>query len=60
MGVGLNGLASIAFGIVLIVFPGAGAMAVVWLIGAFALLIGLLLLALALRLRKLVTAPSHA
>jgi len=49
---GLNGVASIIFGIVLIVFPGAGALALIWLIGAFAILFGLLLLALALRLRK--------
>jgi uncharacterized membrane protein HdeD (DUF308 family) len=58
---GLNGVASIIFGIVLIVFPGAGALALIWLIGGFALLFGVLLLALALRLRRHPTPMlSHA
>lgn len=58
---GLNGVASVIFGLLLIVLPGAGALAVIWLIGISALLFGVLLLALALRLRKHVTPMlSHA
>jgi uncharacterized membrane protein HdeD (DUF308 family) len=48
----LSGLLSILFGLVLLLMPVAGALAVIWLIGAYAVLFGLLLLALAFRLRK--------
>lgn len=48
----LSGLLSIAFGIILIAQPGAGALAVVWMIGLFAILIGCDYIALSLRLRK--------
>jgi uncharacterized membrane protein HdeD (DUF308 family) len=49
----LSGIASIAFGVLLFLFPGAGALSVVWVIGAFALWLGILLLFLAFRLKKL-------
>ena len=48
----LSGLASILFSLFVAVFPGAGALAVVWLIGAYAVLFGILLIALGLRLRS--------
>jgi uncharacterized membrane protein HdeD (DUF308 family) len=48
---GLAGVVSILFGLLLAIMPGAGAVALVWLIGAYAVLFGILLLALALRLR---------
>jgi uncharacterized membrane protein HdeD (DUF308 family) len=41
----------VLFGLLLIAFPGAGALTVVWLIGAYALIFGVLLVGLALRLR---------
>ena len=47
----LDGVVAIIFGVVLIAFPSAGALAVVWLIGAFAIVSGVILLALAMRLR---------
>jgi uncharacterized membrane protein HdeD (DUF308 family) len=47
----LDGLVSILFGLALIVFPGAGALAIVWLIGAFAIASGAILLMSAFRLR---------
>jgi hypothetical protein len=49
---GLAGVASVIFGALLVVFPGAGALTVVWLIGAYAIVFGLLLLGLAYRLRR--------
>jgi uncharacterized membrane protein HdeD (DUF308 family) len=49
---GLAGAASIAFGIIAIVFPGEGALALIWLIGAYAILFGVLLIALGIRLRS--------
>jgi uncharacterized membrane protein HdeD (DUF308 family) len=49
----LSGIASIVFGVLVFLFPGAGALALVWLISVYALVTGALLLALALRLRAL-------
>ncbi|HET9175161.1 MAG TPA: HdeD family acid-resistance protein [Pseudolabrys sp.] len=49
----LSGLLSVAFGVLLLVQPGAGALAVVWIIGWYAILAGCIYIALALRLKKL-------
>ena len=48
----LSGVLSIAFGIFMIVNPGAGAMAVLWLIGVFAIAYGALLVMLSFKLKK--------
>ncbi|HET8908605.1 MAG TPA: HdeD family acid-resistance protein [Ktedonobacterales bacterium] len=47
----LSGAASVLFGLLLIIFPGTGALAVVALIGIYAIIFGVLLLGLAWRLR---------
>jgi|SRR5579884_1170064 len=47
----LAGVASIVFGLLLIWRPGAGALAVLWLIGVYAIIFGIALLAFAFRLR---------
>ena len=47
----LAGLASIVFGALVFINPSAGALAVVWLIGAYAIVFGVALLILAWRLR---------
>ncbi len=48
-----SGALSILFGVLVALFPGAGAIALVWAIGAFAVILGILAVSLALRLRSL-------
>lgn len=49
----LNGVASIAFGLLVLLFPlGAGALALAWLVGLYAIMTGAVLLALALKVRS--------
>src|SRR5262249_14067470 len=47
----LAGIASLIFGILLVVLPGPGALALIWLIGSYAIVFGVLMLVLAFRLR---------
>jgi uncharacterized membrane protein HdeD (DUF308 family) len=50
---GLAGVVSIAFGLLLLARPGAGAMAVIWIIGWYAVVFGVIEIALSFRLRGL-------
>jgi uncharacterized membrane protein HdeD (DUF308 family) len=47
-----GGVLSVIFGLVLIVQPGAGALALLFLIGAYAIVHGIVLVSFSLRLRK--------
>jgi len=49
----IDGVISIAFGIYILVFPGAGALALVLLIGLYAIISGVTLLGLAFRMRSM-------
>ena len=49
----LAGVASILFAVVLVLFPAAGALSLVWLIGAFAIAFGIFAIGLGWRLRGL-------
>ena len=54
----LSGALSVLFGVLVIVYPGAGALSVAWLIGAYAVAFGIMMLMLAFRVKSLVT-PSR-
>lgn len=47
----LSGIASVVFGLLVILFPGAGALSLTWLIGLYALVFGVMFIILAFRLR---------
>lgn len=50
---GLNGLLSVVFGLLILAFPGAGALGIAFGIAAFAILSGIVQIIFALRLRKM-------
>jgi uncharacterized membrane protein HdeD (DUF308 family) len=57
---GLAGLLSVIFGVAMFATPGAGALAVIWVIGAYAIVFGVLLIALGVRLKQLASGgPPH-
>lgn len=55
----IAGIASIAFGVLMVWFPLAGMLAVIWLIAAYAVVFGILMIAFALRLRSHLTTPAQ-
>jgi len=54
----LGGLISITFGMLVLVFPLAGALGMIWLIGGYAIAFGVFLVALGLRVRRGKTGSS--
>jgi uncharacterized membrane protein HdeD (DUF308 family) len=54
-----GGVLSVIFGLILLASPGAGALALAWLIGVYAILYGISLIALAWRVREWGERGSH-
>jgi uncharacterized membrane protein HdeD (DUF308 family) len=54
----LGGLISITFGMLVLVFPLAGALGMIWLIGGYAIAFGVCLVALGIRVRRGKTGSS--
>ena len=48
----LGGIVSVLFGVGVIIAPGAGALALIWVIGIYAIFMGVMFVALAFRLKK--------
>lgn len=48
----LSGLVSVVFGVLMILSPGAGALALVWIIAVYAIVFGILMLMFGFRLRR--------
>jgi uncharacterized membrane protein HdeD (DUF308 family) len=53
----LAGVLSVLFGLFLYVRPGAGALALIWTIGAFAIAFGIITIVLGFKLRRFAPAP---
>jgi uncharacterized membrane protein HdeD (DUF308 family) len=53
-----TGIISVVFGVLVMAFPGAGALAMVWLVSFYSVLTGVLLLALGIRMRSLRTTTT--
>ncbi len=54
----LTGILSIILGVILVVFPGAGSLALVWTIGFYAVFFGALMIYLAFKVRSLSRQPA--
>ncbi len=56
---GLSGLASIVFGVLLILFPGAGILTLLWLVAAYSIVFGVVMIILSFRLKGFADQPSQ-
>jgi uncharacterized membrane protein HdeD (DUF308 family) len=56
----LSGALSVVFGVLVILKPGAGALSILWLIGVYAILFGVMMLTLAFKMKALVAPPRAA
>ena len=51
----LAGVVSLVFGVLVLAFPAGGALALVWLVSFYAIVTGILFIAVSLRLRAMAT-----
>ena len=56
----VGGALSVVFGVLVVAMPSAGAVSIVWLIGSYAILFGAAMLAVAIRVRTLLSAAGNA
>jgi len=56
----LSGVLSVLFGVLILAMPGAGALSIVWVIGSYAILFGIMMLTLAFRIKSLAAPPRPA
>jgi uncharacterized membrane protein HdeD (DUF308 family) len=56
---GASGALSVLFGVLMMASPGAGAVAVAWVIGAYSIAFGVLLIALGVRLKNVLGQRQH-
>jgi uncharacterized membrane protein HdeD (DUF308 family) len=54
------GIVSVLFGIVLLVSPGAALITLLWLVGVYAIVFGVIIVVWAVRLRRTVSAAAQA
>jgi uncharacterized membrane protein HdeD (DUF308 family) len=57
---GLSGVLSVLFGLFVFFQPGGGALALIWVIGAYAIFFGMLLIVLAFKLKGHAGRPAAA
>ncbi|MEU4573257.1 HdeD family acid-resistance protein [Nonomuraea sp. ATR24] len=55
----VGGILSVIFGVLLLIWPGAGLLTLAWLIGIFAILYGIAMVALAFRVKNLAPKAHH-
>ena len=56
----LSGVLSVVFGVLVIAMPSAGALSIIWLIGVYAVLFGIMMLTVAFKLKGLVSEARAA
>lgn len=55
----LSGILSVVFGVLLLINPFAGMLAITWIVGVYALMFGILMLILGFKLRSLEQSTHH-
>jgi uncharacterized membrane protein HdeD (DUF308 family) len=56
----LSGVLSVVFGVLVVLMPNAGALSIIWLIGIYAILFGIMMLAVAFKLKGFVSQAKAA